>query len=50
MKKKVHGKQWVKNRWNVRMTLLFKAGMEIKQNDTVPGKTYDVRELLAYLH
>lgn len=31
-------------------SLLFKAGMKIKQNDIVPGKTYDVREWLAYLH
>lgn len=31
-------------------TLLFKAGKKIKQNDAVPGKTHDIRELLVYLH
>lgn len=28
---------------------LFKAGMEMKQNDTIPGKTWDSEEWLVYL-
>lgn len=30
-------------------SLLFKAIIEIKQNDTIPGKTWDSKEWLVYL-
>lgn len=43
-------KEQVEGKGDLRVkSLLFKAVMEIKQNDTVPGKTWGSKEWLVYL-
>lgn len=52
MQKKVSGRQVKRMEGKCDLcvkSLLFKAGMEIKQNYTVPGKTWDSKEWLIYL-